>query len=164
MSGTIIRSMNANDWPEVRQIYQDGMVTGQATFEQNVPSWQIWDANHLGVCRLVADREGITVGWGALSPTSSRQVYQGVAEVSVYVSQSYVGEGIGTQLLHFLIGASENCGIWTLQAVMFPENLPSMRIHQKLGFRLVGRRERIGRLNGVWRDTVLMERRSPVIS
>ncbi len=104
------------------------------------------------------------MGWAALSPTSARRVYAGVAEVSIYVSQSHVGLGVGTQLLQFLIRASDNCGIWTFKAVIFPESIPSLKRHSKLGFRLVGRRERIGRMNGVWRDTVLMERRSPVIS
>ncbi|MDA8205119.1 MAG: GNAT family N-acetyltransferase [Thermaerobacter sp.] len=164
MNPVVIRSMNSEDWPDVGRIYQEGIATGQATFEQEVPSRRIWDANHLGVCRLVADSKGVTVGWAALSPTSARRVYAGVAEVSIYVSQSHVGLGVGTQLLQFLIRASDNCGIWTLQAVIFPENIPSVKLHSKLGFRLVGRRERIGRMNGVWRDTVLMERRSPVIS
>ncbi len=162
MNPVIIRSMNAEDWPDVRRIYQEGIATGQATFEQDVPSWPTWDANHLGVCRLVADTQGTTVGWAALSPTSVRRVYAGVAEVSIYVSQSHLGLGVGTQLLRSLIRLSEDCGIWTLQAVIFPENLPSVRLHSKLGFRLVGRRERIARMHGVWRDTVLMERRSRI--
>jgi L-amino acid N-acyltransferase YncA len=148
------------DWEAVRAIYLEGIATGQATFETAAPDWPAWDAAHLADGRLVARHAGQVVGWAALSPVSSRCVYGGVAEVSVYVAEKARGQGVGRALLSALVEASEAAGIWTLQASMFPENEASARLHESCGFRVVGRRERIGRLHGVWRDTLLLERRS----
>ena len=158
-----IRPMRASDWAQVRAIYAEGIATGAATFELSVPDWESWDAGHHPFARL-AYASGETVkAWAALSPTSRREVYRGVAEVSVYVREAFHGQGIGAALLEALVDASEANGIWTLQAGIFPENAASIKLHRAHGFRQVGRRERIGRMNGVWRDTVLMERRSGVV-
>ena len=154
--------MTAADWDRVRQIYLEGIATGNATFEKDAPTWEKWDASHRGDCRLVARQGGEVVGWAALSPVSSRRVYDGVAEVSVYVGANERGLGVGRLLLSALVESSERAGIWTLQAGIFPENVPSIKLHQKLGFRLVGVRERLGCMNGRWRDVALMERRSAV--
>lgn len=148
------------DWPVVRSIYLEGIATRQATFETQAPSWEAWDASHLPLARLTARQDKTVVGWAALSPVSARRVYQGVAEVSVYVAQSQRGLGLGRRLLEALIAASEENGIWSLQAVMFPENSASVALHRSCGFRDVGRRARIARLDGMWRDTILLERRS----
>ena len=158
----IIDEMQTEDWSAVKAIYEEGIATGQATFETNVPVWKVWDGNHLPVCRLVARTGAEVSGWAALSAVSSRCVYGGVAEVSVYVAESARGQGIGTLLLQALVQASEREGIWTLQAGIFPENEVSIYVHEKCGFRIVGRRERLGRMYGVWRDVVLMERRSRI--
>jgi L-amino acid N-acyltransferase YncA len=150
------------DWPDVRAIYCEGLATGQATFETAAPSWDDWDSNHLPWPRLIAttkDRNEV-VGWAALSPVSKRSAYCGVAEVSVYVAKQSRGQGVGKALLQRLIEESEKNDIWTLQASIFPENTPSIKIHKACGFREVGIRESIGKLNGVWRNTVLLERRS----
>jgi phosphinothricin acetyltransferase len=152
--------MLPSDWPTVREIYLEGIVTRQATFETEAPKWEAWDASHSLFARLVARHGETVVGWAALSPVSSRKAYAGVAEVSVYITQSQRGLGLGRQLLEALIVASEMAGIWSLQAVMFPENAASVALHRRCGFREVGRRERIGKLDGVWRDTILLERRS----
>lgn len=163
MTGDVnIEPMQRADWARVREIYAEGMATGHATFETEPPSWEQWDAAHLAFARLVA-RDNQVVGWAALSPVSQRCVYGGVAEVSVYISPARRGMGIGRQLLTSLIEESEQNGIWTLQAGIFPENAGSLALHRACGFREVGRRERIGKLNGVWRDTILLERRSPTI-
>ncbi len=154
--------MTAGDWPEVREIYAEGIATGHATFEDRAPQWKEWDACHLSVCRLVLRSDGEIAGWAALSPVSARKVYRGVAEVSVYVAGSARGKGLGSVLLEALVRESEAVAIWTLQASIFPENEASLRMHRKFGFRVVGRRERIAQMNGVWRDTLLLERRSPV--
>ncbi len=148
------------DWPAVREIYLEGVATGEATFETLAPAWEEWDASHLPLARLAARRDGKMAGWAALSAVSARKVYYGVAEVSVYVTESERGKGLGRQLLEALITAAEANGIWTLQAVMFPENAGSVALHLSCGFREVGRRERIGQRSGVWRDTLLLERRS----
>ena len=158
-----IEGMCAEDWEQVRAIYLEGIAGGQATFETEAPSHERWESSHLPFARLVARDGGIVKGWAALSPVSSRHVYAGVAETSVYVGEIYRGSGIGNTLLEALIGESEKNGIWTLQAVVFPENNASVALHKHQGFREVGRRERIGRLYGVWRDTVLLERRSNVV-
>jgi len=158
--GPAINEMRPGDWEDVRTIYAEGLATGQATFETEAPSWEAWDASHLPCARLVARKDESVVGWAALSPVSSRKAYAGVAEVSVYVAQGHRGVGFGRQLLDALILDSEANGIWSLQAVMFPENAGSVALHRGCGFREVGRRERIGKLNGVWRDTILLERRS----
>jgi len=153
--------MHPGDWPTVRAIYEDGIITGMATFETTPPDWEKWDSSHINACRLAArtpDRR--VLGWAAISPTSSRSVYAGVGEVSVYIAREARGQGIGKALMQALIGASEQAGLWTLQAAIMADNLASIHLHEVTGFRLVGRREKIGRLNGVWRDTILMERRS----
>ena len=163
MIGFTIDAMTAADWPAVRAIYQAGIATGQATFETEPPMWEMWDAGHLPTGRLCARGGGTVVGWAALSPASLRAVYAGVAEVSVYIHPDWHGRGVGTALLAALVTAAEHAGLWTLQAGVFPENAASLRLHAKHGFRVVGRRERIGQLAGTWRDTILLERRSSVI-
>jgi L-amino acid N-acyltransferase YncA len=158
-----IRDLRSLDWPEVARIYEDGMRTGNATFELRVPAWEEWDAAHPEI-RLVAELGGETAGWAALSPTSSRPCYRGVAEDSIYVASWAQGRGVGRALLDGLIERSEAAGIWTLRAGIFPENKASVRLHLGCGFRLVGVHERLGRLNGEWRDVLLLERRSEVIT
>ena len=158
-----IEEMVAKDWPAVRAIFKEGLATENATFETTVPSWAEWDRAHLPSCRLVARSQSQTVGWAALAPVSDRCVYAGVAEVSVYVAASARGQGVGRELLLALIAASERVGIWTLQAGIFPENSVSIALHESCGFRLVGRRERLGQLHGVWRDVLLIERRSRAV-
>lgn len=147
-------------WETVRAIYLEGISTGHATFEQTAPEWKDWDAGHLEVCRLIARMDTGVVGWAALSPVSKRAVYRGVAEVSVYVAAAARSQGVGSTLLSQLIASSEENGIWTLQAGIFPENVASINLHKRLGFRTVGTREKLGNMHGKWRDVVLMERRS----
>jgi L-amino acid N-acyltransferase YncA len=155
------RSLTAEDWPDVKAIYEEGIANGDATFERAAPPWPDWDAAHLSSCRLVAlSGDGRMVGWAALSPVSSRCVYTGVAEVSVYVTSSARGRGVGTRLLTTLVERSEANGLWTLQAGIFPENTASVTLHERCGFRIVGRRERLGQMGGRWRDVLLLERRS----
>jgi len=151
------------DWKAVRSIYEEGIATGNATIETEAPGWEEWDGSHLDYCRLVARIEGEVVGWAALSPVLSRCAYAGVGGVSVYVATLVRGQGIGRTLLRALVEESERAGIWTLQARIFPENVASVALHESCGFRTVGVRERIGKLKGVWRDVVLMERRSKVV-
>ncbi|WP_090398063.1 GNAT family N-acetyltransferase [Natribacillus halophilus] len=155
-----IDNMRPEDWEKVRAVYREGIATGNATFQKEAPSWEEWNNNHLSKCRMVARFEDKILGWAALSPVSSRSVYAGVAEVRVYVSQMSKGKGIGGLLLKALIEQSEQNGFWTLQSGIFPENVASITLHKKYGFREVGRRERIGEMDGVWRDTILLERRS----
>ncbi len=155
--------LRPSDWPAVRAIYLEGIATNQATFETVAPEWAEWDAAHRPDCRFVAWRGGAVVGWTALSPVSRRPVYSGVAEVSVYVAAAARGVGVGRALLRALIDASEAAGVWTLQAGVFPENEASVALHLACGFRAVGRRERIGRHHGQWRDTLLLERRSQIV-
>ncbi|OLS37037.1 N-acetyltransferase [Alkalihalophilus pseudofirmus] len=159
----IIDKMNPDDWTEVKGIYCEGIADGNATFQTEAPSWEEWDRSHDNECRLVARIEGELAGWAALSPVSNRRVYAGVAEVSVYVSHKWSGKGLGSLLLSALVDLSENRDIWTLQSSIFPENTASLFIHKKCGFREVGKRERIGKMNGVWRDTILLERRSQLV-
>jgi phosphinothricin acetyltransferase len=154
--------MQAQDWTAVRTIYLEGIATGNATFEQTAPEWEKWDAGHLPGMRIVARCGGDVVGWAALSAISSRCVYAGVAEVSIYVAGRARGRGVGRRLMAQLIDESEAANIWTLQAGIFPENVASIALHQHAGFRIVGRREKLGQMNGRWRDVVLMERRSTV--
>jgi L-amino acid N-acyltransferase YncA len=161
--GVLIRSLDSSDWPRVSQIYLEGIETGQATFETKVPEWDKWNAAHTECCRLVATIDAEVVGWAALSRVSVRDAYRGVAEVSVYVSAAKRGQGIGRNLLESLIIASEGNEFWTLQATVFPENEASIALHLSCGFRIVGKRERIASLHGVWRDTCLLERRSRVV-
>ena len=155
--------MAAGDWLDVLRIYEEGLATGEATFETDPPSREEWDARHLAPARLVAVVDGRVVAWAALSSVSERAVYAGVAEVSVYVAADTRGRGVGGQLLVSLISVSEQAGIWTLQATVFPENTASVTAHEQCGFRAVGRRERIGRSGDRWRDVVLLERRSSVV-
>src|SRR5579862_6314217 len=154
--------MTPEDWDAVRAIYLEGISTGNATFEKSAPDWPTWDAGHLKSCRFVARLDAEVLGWAALSPVSGRCVYAGVAEVSVYVAERARGRKMGSQLLGALLTASEREGIWTLQAGIFPENVPSIELHKRAGFRIVGTREKLGSMDGRWRDVVLMERRSIV--
>ena len=158
-----IEAMAPQDWDAVRAIYLEGISTGNATFEKSAPDWQVWDASHLKSCRLVARLDSEILGWAALSPVSGRCVYSGVAEVSVYVAERARGRKIGSRLLDALVTASESEGIWTLQAGIFPENLPSIETHKRNGFRIVGTREKLGSMDGRWRDVILMERRSAIV-
>lgn len=158
----IIDPMLPEHWPQVQAIYLEGIATGQATFETTAPDWSSWDEGHLTTCRLVAIREERVLGWAALSAVSKRKVYAGVAEVSVYIASEARGIGVGNALMSSLIPASEAEGIWTLQSAVFPENTASIALHLKHGFREIGRRERIAKLHGLWRDTVLLERRSRI--
>ena len=153
--------MQPSDWPAVRDIYEQGIATGQATFDTAAPSWEEWDARHLTDARLVAERDGEVVGWAALSPFSARTCYAGVAEESVYVAESARGEGVGGTLLSELIDCADKAGFWTIQAQVFPDNAASIALHRSCDFRVVGTRERIASLDGAWRDTVLLERRRP---
>lgn len=155
------------DWERVREIYAEGIATGHATFEAEAPDWEKWDSSHLPEPRLVVRIDGKVVAWAAMSRTSDRCAYAGVAEVSVYVAEEFRGRGLGSALLAAIIEASEKGGFWTLQAGVLPENVASLRLHKKHGFRVVGIRERVGRmtfgdLKGKWRDVILMERRSKV--
>jgi L-amino acid N-acyltransferase YncA len=158
----VVDAMRPGDWPRVREIYGQGIATGNATFEQTLPDWPTWESGHLMNCRLVARYGDQVIGWAALSPVSSRCVYGGVAEVSVYVAADHRGQGIGKRLLEALVEQSEAAGLWTLQAGIFPENRASIGVHERCGFRVVGRRERLGQMNGTWRDVLLLERRSTV--
>lgn len=157
--------LTAAHWPAASAIYAEGIATGTATFSTDVPTWADWDAGHLPTGRLVAvaDDGQKVLGWAALSPVSGRCVYAGVAEVSVYVAAAARGRGVGRALLLALVAASEQNALWTLQAGIFPQNTASVRLHEAAGFRVVGRRERIGQLRGQWQDTLLLERRSAVV-
>ena len=159
----VVNTFSADDWQQVHTIYLEGIATGQATFEVDAPTWEQFDANHLPECRLAARSQGQIIDWAALSPVSHRQVYKGVAEVSVYVAASHQGRGVGKALLEAVVAASERHGIWTLQGSTFPENTASLRMQEDCGFRVVGRRERIACHHGVWRDTLITERRSQVV-
>ena len=151
--------MTEADWPTVEEIYAEGIATGDATFETAPPTWEEFDVGRLAEHRFVAVSDGRVVGWVALSPTSSRACYAGVVEHSVYVTAHARGSGVGRALMQHLIESSERAGIWTIQTSIFPENEASVALHERLGFRVVGRRERIAELSGTWRDTVLLERR-----
>jgi L-amino acid N-acyltransferase YncA len=157
----VIEPMLPEHWAAVARIYAEGIATGNATFETEVPSREAWDAAHLAEHRVVAVRDGEVVGWAALSPVSDRCVYGGVAEESVYVAEGVRGAGVGRALLEELIERSEAAGIWTIQTGIFPDNEASVRLHERVGFRVVGVRERLGRHHGAWRDVLLLERRSP---
>jgi L-amino acid N-acyltransferase YncA len=159
-----IEPLRPADWPAVRAIYEAGIATGNATFETAAPAWEAWDAAHLPEHRLLASDDGRVLGWAALAPVSDRCAYAGVAEDSIYVAPDGQGRGVGRALLTAVVASAERGGIWTVQTGIFPENQPSIRLHQACGFRVVGRRERLGRLNGRWRDVLLLERRSPQIT
>ena len=158
-----LRPLQPDDWLAVSEIYWDGMRAGLATFQTEVPSWAEWDASHLRGHRLVADLLGEVIGWAALSPASTRRCYAGVVENSIYIAQGARGLGIGRALLEALISGAEAAGIWTIQTSIFPENRASLALHERCGFRVVGTRERVAKRDGIWRDTVFLERRSPVI-
>jgi phosphinothricin acetyltransferase len=152
--------MTPDDWPRVEAIFVEGIETRNATFDTEPPSWEDWDGAHLDAHRFVAEEGGDVIGWIAGSMTSSRACYAGVIEHSVYVAAHARGRGVGRALLEAFVSSAEAAGSWTIQAQMFPENEATIRLHERAGFRLVGRRERIAQLDGVWRDTVLLERRS----
>jgi L-amino acid N-acyltransferase YncA len=156
--------MTPADWTAVESIYADWIATGDATFETSPPSWEEFDASRLPGHRLVAVERGEVVGWAALSPTSSRACYAGVVEHSVYVAKGARGRGVGRKLIEALIAGADAAGLWTIQTSIFPENKASLALHERVGFRVVGRRERIAKLDGVWRDTILLERRSAEVS
>jgi L-amino acid N-acyltransferase YncA len=160
LSQLVLRAMRAEDWPAVAAIYAEGIATRRATFETDVPSWDAWNQAHLIEHRVVAELAGEVVGWAALSPVSERCCYAGVVENSIYVASGVRGRGVGRALLQRLVQDADHAGIWTIQTGIFPENLPSIRLHMSCGFRVVGVRERIGRLDGVWKDVVFLERRS----
>jgi len=160
---TVVVELRPEHWPAVARIYAEGIATGDATFETEVPEWQSWDAGHLRQHRFVALRHGEVVGWVAASAVSDRCVYAGVVEHSVYVAENARDQGIGRTLLESLIASTEAAGIWTIQSGIFPENVASLRLHERVGFELVGRRKRIGKRHGVWRDVLMVERRSPVV-
>jgi len=150
-------------WYEVKRIYEEGIATGNATFQTEAPTYEEWNRGHLTISRFVAVENEEILGWAALTPVSGRCVYAGVAEVSVYVASSVRGKGIGNALLQALIKSSEENNLWTLQAGIFPENIASIKLHEANDFRIIGIREKIGKMNGVWRDTVLLERRSKLV-
>jgi phosphinothricin acetyltransferase len=155
-----IRKITEDDYPAIRRIFEEGILTGNATFQRSSPEWDDWDASKLPYCRLAAIVDGEIAGWAALTPTSKREVYKGVNEESIYISQKYTGKGIGKYLMNALIEESEKHGVWTLTASIFPENTVSIKLHLSCGFREIGRMEKAGCMNGIWRDTVLFERRS----
>lgn len=163
MEAVTIKPMLQQHWEQVKQIYESGIATGVATFETTAPSWEKWNDGHLTFARLVAIENNKIAGWAALSPVSSRCVYGGVAEVSVYVADSSKGQGIGKLLLQNLITESETNNIWTLQAGIFTDNVVSVKLHEKVGFRVIGHRERIGKLHNNWKDNFILERRSKII-
>jgi len=158
-----IQSMRPEHWPSVKAIYEAGLSTGNASFQTSAPSWEEWDKSHLAHSRLVALDGDAVAGWAALTPVSGRCVYAGVAEVSVYIDASCRGKGVGKTLLQSLVSHSEQNGIWTLQAGIFPENTASIRLHESVGFRQIGIREKIGKMGDRWRDTVLLEKRSETV-
>ena len=159
-----VKPLEQFHYPQVKEIYEHGIASGNATFETQAPTWEEWDKSHMKKCRLVAvDENEKVIGWAALSLVSSRCVYAGVAELSVYVHQNQRGKGIGKKLLEALIHESEKENIWTLQAGIFPENIASLKIHEQCGFRKVGYHEKIGKMKNVWRDDILLERRSKVV-
>jgi len=158
-----IGDLRPEHWPEVARIYAEGIATGDATFETSVPSWDDWDSAHLEAHRLVALDGGRIVGWAAVSAVSDRCVYGGVVENSVYVAEDARGQGVGRVLLDALIVSTEEAGVWTIQTGIFPENVVSVRLHEQVGFEIVGRRKKLGKLRGVWRDVLLLERRSLII-
>lgn len=162
-STILTRPLIFEDWKAVASIYAEGIATGYATFEKQIPTYEVWDKAHLKSCRIIAVHNNIISGWAALSPVSDRCVYGGVAEVSVYVGQAYSRKGVGKQLMVELISQSEKNGYWTLQSGIFPENVGSIALHKKVGFRYLGTRERVGQLDGIWKDNLLFERRSKIV-
>ena len=159
-----IRRLQPADWPDVEAIWAEGIHTGNATFETETPSWDSFDVSRHPEHRHVALLDDGVAGWAALAPISRRPCYAGVAENSVYVASSRRGQGVGRALMEELVAGADAGGIWTIQTSVFPENIPSLKLHERVGFRVVGRRERIAQLDGRWRDTLLLERRSPVVT
>jgi phosphinothricin acetyltransferase len=159
----MVRDMLYSDSETVLEIYRMGLETRNATFETTMPSWQEWDSKHLSHSRFVSVTDAIVVGWAALTPFSTREVYRGVAEVSIYIAAGFRGKKIGSNLMEQIIISSELNGIWTLVSSVFPGNEATLRLHEKFGFRIIGKRERIAKLDGKWRDTILLERRSSKI-
>jgi phosphinothricin acetyltransferase len=160
----VLEELRPEHWPDVARIYAEGIGTGNATFETEVPSWEHWDRTHLAEHRFAALRDGAVVGWVAVSAVSDRCVYGGVVENSVYVDDRARGQGVGRLLLERLIASTEGAGIWTIQTGIFPENETSVRLHERVGFEVVGRRRRLGKLHGLWRDVLLLERRSDLVA
>jgi L-amino acid N-acyltransferase YncA len=158
-----IKPIKENNYSAIAEIYLQGIATGHATFQTEAPEWEAWDKGHLSFCRLAAFEGNEMLGWAALSPVSSRCVYGGVVEVSIYIATNARGKGIGKLLFEKLIKESEENGLWTLQSGIFPENIGSIKLHEDMGFRKIGFREKIGNMNGVWRDNVIMERRSKIV-
>ncbi|HPW88186.1 MAG TPA: N-acetyltransferase family protein [Kaistella chaponensis] len=159
-----IRPMQPEDGEKVIEIFEEGIAGGNATFDQSAPSWEVWDQKFFNVCRFVLETEDHEIlGWAALQPVSNRDCFKGVAEISIYMKNAAQGKGFGSMLLKKLVLDSEEHQFWTLQSGIFPENEPSIIIHKKLGFREVGRREKLGQMNGVWRDIILLERRSKIV-
>lgn len=159
-----IRPLEKKDWQTVQRIYQEGIDTGIATFETQCPNWEKWNTKFLKECRIVIEENGNVIGWAALSPTSTRAVYKGVAEVTIYIDLKQSGKGVGTKLMMALVAVSEEAGFWTLQSSIFSENKPSIQLHLKAGFRILGTRERIAKRDGIWKDTLFLERRSNLIN
>lgn len=160
----LIDGMTLHDWPQVKKIYEEGIQTGLATFQTEAPEWEVWDQGHVKACRIVIRSERTLLGWAALSPTSNRCCYKGIGEVSIYIRATCQGKGIGTALLKSLIRESEKNGFWTLQSSITRENITSLALHNKCGFREIGYRERIAQMSdGSWHDVILMERRSPIV-
>jgi L-amino acid N-acyltransferase YncA len=158
-----IQQMIKEDWEAVHEIYVEWIHTGNATFDTEPPTWEEWDKGHVKTCRLVAQLGEQVVGWAALSQSTHKKAYRGVAEISIYVSKASSGMGVGTKILEEMVKVSEKAGFWTLQALIFPENTASIKLHLRFGFDIVGTRKRVGQLNGVWRDVVLLERRSTLV-
>lgn len=163
MINVLIKPMTRDSWEEVARIYESGIATKNSTFQTTAPDWDSWDNAHRKDCRLIALIDNKIIGWAALSPVSSRCVYAGVAEVSVYIDIQYRGKGIGTELMKSLINESELNGIWSLQAGIFPENTGSIKLHHQNGFRTIGIKHRVGKMDNTWRDVVMLERRSNII-
>jgi L-amino acid N-acyltransferase YncA len=159
----MVREMQNNDSSRVLKIYKMGIETRNATFETSLPNWSEWDSKHYKHSRFVYEDNGVVLGWVALSPVSSRFAYRGVAEISIYIDLNFAKQGIGSKLMERAIISSEDNGVWTLQSSVFPENIATQRLHEKFGFRVLGERERIASLDGIWRNTIILERRSKVI-
>lgn len=159
----VITEMSFADWNSVREIFVEGIRTANATFRTEAPSWDEWNDDHLTNCRFVAKQNGAVVGWVAFTSISTMCAFSGVVEVSIYIASTAAGMGVGSKLLQHIIDSSEQKQIWTIQAMIFPENIASLNLHKKFGFEEVGTRKQIGRLNGIWRDVVLLERRSNMV-
>ncbi len=157
-----IIQLKPEHWDDVKRIYEEGIRTRNATFETRSPSWEEWDKKHHDSLRFVSVEDGKVTGWAALIPTSTREVYSGVMEVSIYIAEGHRGKGAGKALFDVLISESENNNIWSLLSVLFPENTASIKLHEKVGFRIIGVREKMGKMDGVWRDNIMMERRSKI--